>query len=132
MRRPVYKFVSYLSVKWLGIYSYIALTEALHWSIDSANAEGLGMLLVMLLTLPVLEAVLLYPLFRSALAKHGGQTLLLLLSAFSLELLLTCFMVGPLTAGLLAKVGFSIVLYGFFYGKTLCKSGDASFCDRSC
>lgn len=70
------------------------------------------MLLGMLLILPVLEVILLFPIFRSAVNKHGWQTLLLLSSAFSLEFLLTCFMIGWVTEEMLLKVGFSMVVYG--------------------
>jgi hypothetical protein len=118
--RSFCKFIRYLSVKWLCIYGYLVLQVALpHWFVDAVHPEGVGMLLGMLLILPVLEAVVLYPLFRSALVKHGWQTLLLLLSAFCLELLLNTFMLWQLTAGILAKVGFSLVLYGLFYRERL-------------
>jgi hypothetical protein len=128
MRHPLYKFIGYLSVKWLCIYGYLVLQGALlHWSVGSANAEGLSMLLAMLLILPMLEVILLYPLFRSALTKHGWPALLLLLSAFSLELLLSTFMLWQLTAGMLAKVAFSMILYGFFYWQGLCNACGPKF-----
>jgi hypothetical protein len=118
--KQYYKFFGYTLVKWTGIYAFLFRGRRMDWEALLVPRNLLAFL-VMFLLMPALEMVLLYPVFRRAISKHGEARVLLLMAAFSGELLLVCGLTAN-TPSLwaLGLVGYSVGLYLLFYRRMLC------------
>jgi len=115
-----YKFFAYTLVKWTGIYGFLFRDRHMDWQ-ALLVPRNLFASLVMFLLIPALEMVLLYPVFKCAIRKHGEAWVLLLMAAFSGELLLVCgLMANTPSVWALGLAGYSVGLYLLFYRRVLC------------
>ena len=118
--KQYYKFFGYTLVKWIGIYVFLFRGRHIYW--EALLMPGnLFASLVMFLLIPALEMVLLYPVFKCAIRKHGEAQVLLLMAAFSGEVLLVCGLTANTpSVWALGLAGYSVGLYLLFYRRVLC------------
>lgn len=118
--RQYYKFFGYTLVKWIGIYVFLFRGRRMDWE-ELLVPRNLFAFLLMLLLIPALEMVLLYPVFKWAARKHGEIRVLLLIAAFSGEVLLICGLTANTpSVWALGLAGYSVGLYLLFYRRVLC------------
>jgi hypothetical protein len=123
MRGEVFKFISYITLKWILFwgYQFFESGEKSNWNWDKVNSmESMVYTFGMFLIFPILEIIFLMGPFYLALKKDGWMMIGILVLVFVLEFAIGWFATNQKFAlWMVVKLALSIGLFFLFYRKQM-------------